>query len=68
MVYDEIVSLVGTLGFPIFVAVYFMATTNKILQTNTAALDKLSNTDQLQAVALAKLSDAIERLCEQQRK
>lgn len=47
---DEWVTLIQTLGFPIFVCVWFMWRTESIIKENTAAINQL-----------AKL---VEKLCE----
>jgi len=39
----DYVSLIQTLGFPIFVVVWFMFRTEKVLNNNTAAINNLSS-------------------------
>lgn len=35
---EDYVSLIGSLGFPIFVSLWFMLRTEKVIQSNTEAL------------------------------
>lgn len=39
---EVITNLVGSLGFPIFVAIYFMSTTNKALNKVSEAMSTLT--------------------------
>jgi len=38
---NEIVSLVGSVGFPIALAVWFMIRTEKVITNNTATLEQI---------------------------
>jgi len=41
MIEDVLIQSIGSLGFPIFVATYFMFKTEKILKGNTEALNSI---------------------------
>lgn len=43
MIECSTVSLISNIGFPVFVAVYFMTTMNRTLKQNTQALIKLED-------------------------
>lgn len=49
---NVITQLIGSLGFPMFVAVYTMTTMNKTLTQNTEAINNMS-------VAITKLADKV---------
>jgi len=38
MIESEIVSLIGTLGFPIFLCLWFMIRTEKVINNNTEVM------------------------------
>jgi hypothetical protein len=40
---STISQLIGSLGFPIFISVYLLVTTNKILEANTKMLSDLKD-------------------------
>lgn len=40
---EAIISLINGVGFPIFVSVYLLLTTNKLIEANTAMLNDLKN-------------------------
>lgn len=39
--YTWVVALIGSLGFPIVMCIWFMARTETVINNNTVALDKL---------------------------
>lgn len=39
---SEVVNLISTVGFPIFVALWFMLRTEKVIEANTEALIRVS--------------------------
>ena len=40
---EEYLTLIGQYGFPIFICIWFMFRTEKIINANTAAIEKLSD-------------------------
>ena len=42
MMVEEFYNVIGTFGFPIFVCLWFMFRTEKIINRNTAALQEIS--------------------------
>ncbi len=41
MIEGDVVSLIGTLGFPIFMCLWFMFRTEKVIKSNTDIMNKL---------------------------
>lgn len=55
----EITTLISTVGFPIFVALFFMLTTNRILTDVAKAVEKQTIVLDKQAAMMEKLYDKI---------
>jgi len=43
MIEQNVINLIGTLGFPIVMVLWFMFRTEKIIENNTKAMNKMSD-------------------------
>ncbi len=64
MTIAEVTSLITTVGFPIFVAVFFMLTTNNILKNVGDAVAHQNEILEVQTMNLNRQSIALERILE----